>query len=286
MAKFKQNIIAIVYDFDGTLSPQPMQEYTILPELGEDSKKFWDECTVEAKKHNADAMLTYMRLLIEKMESNKKGLNKNDLKKLAKNIEYFAGVEEWFDRINNYIATNFENKIKVEHYIISAGLKEILSGVTIKKHFTEMFASEYYFDYNNIAKFPTIVVNDTAKTQYLFRINKGINDINESINKHMPDSERRIPFSSMLYIGDGMTDVPCMTIAKKNGGYAMAVYPKGDGDNKKNCEELVQAGRIDYFAMADYSLGTDLDKRIKLIINKIGANILLEKEKFTFRKNV
>lgn len=282
--EFKQDTIALVYDFDGTLSPKPMQEYTVFPELGVDATEFWKQCNQESKRLKADAMLTYMRLLIEKMEQKQTNINRKNLKNLAKDIEYFPGVESWFERINFYIANKSDNKIKIKHYIISAGLKEILNGITIKDNFTEMFASEYYFDYNNIAKFPTIVINDTAKTQYLFRINKGLLDMTESINKYMPENERQIPFANMIYFGDGETDVPCMTVAKKNGGYAIAVH----NNVKKNitvCTELLGANRIDYFAPADYRENTILDKRTKLLLDVIIANILLEKEKFASQDN-
>jgi hypothetical protein len=283
---FSQNIIALVYDFDGTLSPKPMQEYTILPELGEDATAFWGECRLEAKKHNADMMLTYMRLLIEKMRLNQKGLNREDLKNLACGIEYFAGVKTWFSRINDFVYQEFNGKIKVEHYIISAGLKEILNGVDIKDEFKEIFASEYFFDYTNTAQFPTIVVNDTAKTQYLFRINKGIFDINTSINSHMPAQERRVPFSNMIYVGDGLTDVPCMAITKSNGGYSLAVHKEYDREAKNTCKELFSAGRIDYFTTANYTQNSPLERKIKLIITKIAADILLNKAKFDFAKNL
>jgi len=283
MATFKQNTIALVYDFDETLSPKPMQEYTILPELGEDPSKFWQECNEEADKLGADKMLTYMRLMIEKMKQNKKGLNKNDLQKLAKSIEYFAGVEDFFANINNYVKTRFDNKIKIEHYIISAGLKEILSGITIKNNFKKMFASEYYFDeYTGNADFPTIVVNSATKTQYLFEINKGT----DKINSHMDENDRNIPFANMLYFGDGDTDVPCMTIVKKNGGHSIAVHNPGIPKKIKKCKQLLEADRIDYYAPADYTNNSILDKRVKLIIDSIGANILLEKEKFNVRKKL
>lgn len=275
--EFKQNTIAIVYDFDETLSPKAMQEYTILPELGENPKSFWQECNKEAKKLGADKMLTYMRLLIEKMKQNKKGLNQKDLQNLAGSIEYYKGVEGWFERINNYIKTKFNNQIKIEHYIISAGMKEILNGISIKQYFTKMYASEYYFDeYSGNAEFPTVVVNSATKTQFLFEINKGTT----KVNKHMNKEERRIPFENMLYIGDGETDVPCMTIVKKNGGFAMAVYTPNSSNKKKVCKELLTADRVDYFCPANYSENTDLDEKTKLILDIIGNNILLNKAKF------
>lgn len=281
---FKQNTIALIYDFDGTLSPQPMQEYTVLPELGEDSGAFWKECTKEAKQQKADGMLTYMRLLIEKMEANHTHLDKKALRNLAKSIKYFPGVETWFDRVNEHVKQQSNGKIKVKHYIVSAGLKEILDGIKIRKHFDEMFASEYYFDHHDAAKFPTIVINDTSKTQYLFRINKGIVNINKSINDYMPESERPIPFANMIYIGDGLTDVPCMTVTKNNGGFAIAVHKPNSHESLGVCRELAHGNRIDYFAPANYEKGKKLEKRVKFIIDMIVARIVFEKEKFSFQR--
>ncbi len=283
---FKQNTIALVYDFDGTLSPQPMQEYTVLPQLGEDPRKFWQECKREARRHNADGMLTYMRLLIEKMEHNKTHLDKKDLRKLAKGIDYFPGVDSWFDRINAHVKTESAGKIKLKHYIISAGLKEILDGVRIRRHFARMFASEYYFDHHGAAEFPTIVINDTSKTQYLFRINKGIEDVNESINEYMPEAARAIPFTNIIYIGDGQTDVPCMTVTKNNGGFAIAVHKPNDDDSIASCRALALANRIDYYAPADYRQGKTLENRVKLMLDLIMAKINLEKEKFSFQQDL
>ncbi len=283
---FKQNTIALVYDFDGTLSPQPMQEYTVLPELGEDSGRFWEECTKEARKSKADGMLTYMRLLIEKMESNHTHLDKKALRKLAKDIKYFPGVETWFGRINEHVIQKSNGIIKVKHYIISAGLKEILDGIRIRKHFEKMFASEYYFDHHDAAKFPTIVINDTSKTQYLFRINKGIEDVNKSINDYMPENERPVPFSNMIYIGDGLTDVPCMTVTKNNGGFAVAVHKPNSSNSVSVCRDLSQGNRIDYFAPANYKKGKKLEKRVKLLLDLIVAKIILEKEKFSFQREM
>ena len=283
---FKQNIIALVYDFDGTLSPQPMQEYTVLPELGINANDFWLECKKEAKKYNADGMLTYMRLLIEKIELKHSHLDRKGLRNLAKDIRYFPGVETWFDRINNHVREKSGGKIKVRHYIISAGLKEILEGIKIRQHFEKMYASEYYFDHHDAARFPTVVINDTSKTQYIFRINKGVEDINQSINEYMPESDRPIPFSNMIYIGDGLTDVPCMTVTKNNGGYALAVHKPNSPESASTCRELAKANRIDYFAPANYKKGKRLEKRVKLILDLIIAKIRFQKEQFAFRRDM
>jgi hypothetical protein len=284
--RFKQNTIALVYDFDGTLSPQPMQEYTVLPELELSPRAFWEECQEEAKRHRADPMLTYMRLLIEKIEAKHTHLSKKRLRQLAMGIRYFPGVESWFDRINRHVREVSGGKVKIRHYIISAGLKEILQGVAIRRHFTRMYASEYYFDHHEAARFPTVVINDTSKTQYIFRINKGVEDINDSINEYMPESERPIPFANMLYIGDGMTDVPCMTVTKNSGGFAVAVHKPRHPQSLAVCRELARARRIDYFAPADYRAGKKLERRVKLILDLIVARIRFHREQFAFRREI
>ncbi len=283
---FGQNVIAMVYDFDGTLTPLPMQEYTMLPELELSSKRFWEEVKKETKKTKADEMLTYMRLLIEKIEVKKTHLDKRKLQCLARNINYYPGVKTWFDRINNYVKEKSNNKVKIKHYIISSGLKEILEGIAIKKYFKRIYASEYFFDHHNVAKFPTIVINDTSKTQFLFRINKGIEDVTKSINEYMPESERAIPFSNMIYIGDGLTDVPSMTVVKMNSGFAIAVYKPNSSESLSVCKQLIKAKRINYFAPASYEPGKKLEKRMFLILDIIISTILFEKERFLFWSEV
>ena len=165
--KFFQNTIAIVYDFDGTLSPQPMQEYTVLPKIGIDSKTFWSGVNEEAHKTGSDSMLVYMRLMLREANKREVSIKREDFAKLARSIEYFPGVETWFSRINTYVKRRGAGKVKVQHYIISAGQKEILDGVSIRKHFKQIYASEYHFDHNGVADFPKVLINDTTKTQFL-----------------------------------------------------------------------------------------------------------------------
>lgn len=286
---FFQKTIAIIYDFDGTLTSKPMQEYTVLPKLGITPSKFWREVKNEAKNTGSDEMLTYMRLLLEKIDLKKQRITKNNMKKLASNIEYYEGVRNWFDRINKYVKLNGLNEqgnifIKVKHYIISAGMKEILDGIKIRKKFENIFASEYYYDHNNRAVFPKLFINDTQKTQFLFRINKGKEKISDSINESMPDEDRPIPFSNIIFIGDGMTDVPCMTVTKKNGGYSIAVHKPNSHKAIDVCKKLMKNNRIDFFAPADYSEGKKLDNRINLIIDVIISNIKYKYELFKCQK--
>ncbi len=283
---FARNTLAIVYDFDGTLTPQPMQEYTVLPELGLSPQRFWDEVNREVRITGGDPILTYMRLLIEKIEANKAHLSRDALRAMARGIEYFPGVAGWFERTNAYVHTQSNGTVEVKHYIISAGLSEILEGIAIKHHFTRIYASQYHFNHHEVACFPTVVINDTSKTQYLFRINKGRERAQESINEYMPEGTRPIPFTHMIYIGDGLTDVPCMTVTKKYGGFSVAVYNPAKPASVKTCRELTTAERIDYFAAADYRPGRSLEKRVRTLLDLIVARIQFERVRHTFLQSL
>lgn len=279
--EFKHNVIAIVYDFDGTLTPQPMQEYTVLPEIGiKDGKKFWKQVNQESAQTNGEGIVAYMRLMLEKSKSRHFPVTAEMLRELAKKINYFPGVQTYFKRINDYTKKQFGRGIEVRHYVISAGLKEIITGASIARYFYKVFASEYYYNEYGAATFPNVVVNDTLKTQFIFRINKGKENLNENINLHMPMHLRPIPFQNILYIGDGLTDVPCMTVIRKNGGYAIAVYKPYSSEGKQICKQLLKAERVNFIAQADYKSGTELDRLIKLLLGVIVEGIRYERESF------
>lgn len=282
--RFQQNKIAIVYDFDGTLSPRPMQEYSVLPELGVNPKDFWKEVSKQAKESESEGMLVYMRLLIEEAERKQVHLGRKELSKLASGVEYFPGVETWFSRINEFVKSTGRRQTKVEHYIISAGMKEILEGISIKNHFTNMFASEYHFNHHGVAVFPKQLITDTTKIQFLFRINKGKQKLTESINQHMPEGKRPIPFSHIIYIGDGLTDVPSMAVTKMNGGHSIAVYRPKSSTGSKVCKELLEAERVHFIAPADYSENGTLEKRMKLLLKSVISTIDYERELFACRR--
>jgi hypothetical protein len=274
----RHNTIAMIYDFDETLTPQPMQEYTVLPQIGVKAKGFWKQVGEEARATRGDQMITYMRLLIDRIEEKKQHIGRKEFRALGRKIRYFKGVERWFRRVDKYVRSRSRGIVKLKNYIISAGQKEILEGITIRKHFARIFASEYFFDHHGVVKFPKVVVNDTIKTQYIFRVNKGKEDIRESINEHTPEDERVIPFANMIYFGDGMTDVPGMTVTKKSGGYAIAVYKPRNRRKRRVCSELLQANRVDFFAPANYRPGKTLERRVRLILDIIIARIMYRLE--------
>jgi 2-hydroxy-3-keto-5-methylthiopentenyl-1-phosphate phosphatase len=272
--KFFQDTIAIVYDFDGTLSPQPMQEYTVLPKIGIEPAAFWQQVHREATDTGSDPMLVYMRLMMEKLYKNDAvKITRDDFSDMASKIKYFPGVESWFSRINAYIKQRGNGRVNVSHYIISAGQKEILEGISIRRFFKQIYASEYHFNQYGIATFPKLLITDTSKTQFLFRINKGRESMAESINEHMPEGERPIPFQNIIYLGDGMTDVPSMALTKKSGGHAIAVFNPKSTKTKQTCVQLLSAGRVDFIAPADYREASKLATRVELLLDSVIAGI-------------
>jgi phosphoserine phosphatase len=274
--KFDKKIIALVYDFDGTLSPKPMQEYAFLPQIGADAAAFWAESNAIARQTQADPLITYMHLMYKKAKAKGVRIDRQDLVAQGKRVEFFPGVEAWFEAIARYVKEHAQSQdVQLRHYLISSGLTEIVEGTSIYNRFHNVFASEYLFEAYELP-YPKRVITDTGKTQYLFRINKGVEDLGQSINQHMPEDVRPIPFPNMIYFGDGDTDVPSMAVMRKNGGHAVAVHPPGKG--KVKCVELFKAGRCDFFAPADYREESDLFRRTCLLLDRILADIRVQEE--------
>jgi len=270
-----KNIIAIVYDFDGTLAPGNMQEETIFRAYGIDKKKFWAKSQRLVREKGYESTLAYLRLLVSDAAFLKKPLTRAALKKMAAGIPYYPGVNDgYFREISGFmkkIPEVGEWGITLEHYIVSSGIKEILDGASIRKFFKKIYACEYDYE-NGHPVFPKLVINDTNKTQFLFRINKGKLDHRESINRHMPAEARRVPFSNMIYIGDGITDVPSMTVMHKSGGHAIAVYDPA-GNVPREVKKMIAEQRAEHFAPADFRpnslLIKILHRTLKQIIHSI-----------------
>ncbi|MBE7064387.1 MAG: haloacid dehalogenase-like hydrolase [Ruminococcaceae bacterium] len=258
-------IIAIMYDFDRTLCTRDMQEYQFIPSLGMEASEFWQEANGLAHKEHMDGILAYMYVMI--MRAKEKGieLSRDTLVSMGNKVELFPGVDEWFDRINEY--GRMQN-VKIEHYVISSGLKEIIQGSKINDAFTEIFASEFYYGENDNAVWPKAAVNYTNKTQFVYRINKGVLDISNDVdlNKSMPEDSKRVRFSNMIYIGDGLSDVPCMKMVKAYGGSSIAVYQNGE---KEKVDELLTKGRVDFTYPADYRENSGIDITVKNLIRKM-----------------
>ena len=273
---FEKKTIALVYDFDGTLCPRPMQEYAFLPKIGVDATAFWAESNRVATEQGADPLITYMHLLYKKAKAAGVRIDRADLVAQGRQVELFPGVDKWFDEIDGYVhASDHGENVAVRHYLISSGLQEIIEGTSIYKRFHNVFASEYWFEAYDLP-YPKRVITDTGKTQYLFRINKGVENLGDSINQHMPENVRPIPFSQMIYFGDGDTDVPSMAVMRKNGGHAIAVHPTGK--SKAKGMDLFKAGRCDFVAAADYRRGSELWRRTCLLVDRMLADIRVQEE--------
>lgn len=265
--------MAICYDFDGTLSPGNMQEYGFVKKLGLTAEEFWKRSNKLVKDKKADDILAYMKTTIDESKQRNLPVTREDFMQYGKSIKLCKGVNDWFDRINSYA---YAQGIKLEHYIISSGLREMLEGTPIASKFTEIFASSFMYDDSGAAVWPAMILNYTSKTQYMFRINKGCLDITdtEGVNRHIEKSCRPMPFENMIYIGDGSTDVPCMAMLNKAGGHTLAVY---HGDKKDKANALNRDGRAHMTALADYSDGKTIDRYVKAIIDKIAADNKLKK---------
>ena len=263
--------VAICYDFDGTLSPKNMQEYDFFNALGNGAKKFWAEARALAKENNADEILAYMMLMIERAKNSKAKTTRSAFRDYGKGIELYPGVDTWFDRINQ---DGKQLGLAIHHYIISSGIKEMIEGSPIANKFKKIYACSFIYDQNDVAVWPAVAVNYTTKTQFIFRINKGIEDDNdhETINKFIPREERAIPFSRMIYLGDGSTDVPCMRLIKDLGGTSIAVYPPRSSKKHSAAEHLLNDGRVNFISQADYTAGARLHELVKIVIEKIAAD--------------
>lgn len=260
--------IALMYDFDKTLSPKDMQEYSFIPSIGLEAKEFWQKADEISNKNNMDRILSYMYLMIKEAKKKDIPITKQAFRELGKDVQLFDGVIDWFDRINDY---GKSLGLNVTHYILSSGLNEIIEGTPIYDKFTNVYASEFHYNERGNADWPLRAVNYTTKTQFIFRISKGILDVIDdfNLNSKINDEDRFIPYSNLIYIGDGITDVPCMKIVKERGGHSIAIYQDKDSGVAR---KLIDDNRINFLCRADYSKGKDVEKAVKLIFRKIYLN--------------
>lgn len=272
--------VALIYDFDGTLSPKNMQEYDFLKAIGiKDKKAFWTKNAELIKKHDASNILCYMKLMLDKARAADLSVKREKFVEFGRSVELYPGVEDWFKRINDL---GKRNGVKVKHYINSSGLKEMIEGTPIAKEFNEIYACSFMYDEDGVAVWPAVAVDFTTKTQFLFMINKGISRImdNSRVNEYKPESERPVPFSHMIYFGDGETDIPCMKLVKQQGGISIAVYRPRDPKKKACAEKLINEQRVNFACKADYSIDSDMYSIVEQTIRRIKTNydfLMLEK---------
>lgn len=266
----KRPVVALIYDFDGTLSPGNMQEFGFIQAIGENKDEFWRKNAELSLKNDANGILCYMYLMINAAKHKGISLRRESFKSFGAKIDLFEGVKDWFSLINEY---GKSIGLDVKHYINSSGLKEMIEGTPIAKEFENIYACSFLYDVDGVAYWPAVAVDYTTKTQFLFKINKGIQDVsdNKKINEYVPESERPIPFERMIYFGDGETDIPSMKMIKDHGGHSIAVY----GNNKKRtiAYKLINENRVNFVCRADYRENKDIHAVVKRILDKVKADI-------------
>lgn len=271
-----RKIAAIVYDFDGTLARGNVQEHSFIPEFLDTNKEaFWKGVKSEAKAHDADEILVYMRQMLELAKSKGKDVTRGALAQHGRTTPLFKGVDTWFDRINQHALEN--EGLDLEHYIISSGIYEMLEGCSIHKYIKRVFASKFLY-HGGVAVWPAVAVNYTTKTQFLFRINKGISTTydNESINKWTPMEKRPVPFTRMIFIGDGDTDIPAMKMVRHQGGHSVAVFDPDkwtEAEARGRIHRLISEDRVHFVAPADYSENSQLDVTVKGILGRYSNSL-------------
>lgn len=266
MGSKKKLEVALVYDFDGTLSPGNMQEFGFVQAIGKDPSEFWNKNQKMAVENDASEILCYMALMIKEASYANIRLTRGSFQSFGQKIELFPGVRQWFSLINTY---GNSLGLDIKHYINSSGLREMIEGTPIANEFENIYACSFLYDVNGVASWPAVAVDYTAKTQFLFKINKGIKEISDDklVNRYIPEKDRRIPFERMIYFGDGDTDIPCMKMVKDHGGHAVAVY--GDSAKKATAMRLINEGRVNFACAADYTEGKDIHNVVKRILQKI-----------------
>ncbi len=267
--------VALIYDFDGTLAPGNMQEYDFIPAVGKSNKEFWHDANSLAEQQDADGILTYMAKMVHEARATGLSLKREAFQESGRKVQLYQGVKEWFGRLNHYAA---EQGIELVHYINSSGLKEIIEGTEIAHEFRKIYACSFLYDIDGIAYWPAVAVNYTNKTQFIFKINKGVESVYDSkrVNTYIEEDKRPVPFKRMIYVGDGTTDIPCMRLVKNFGGHSIAVYNPEQKGARKEMGSLIRDNRVNFVCPADYSNGSEIDTVVKAIIDKIATDHRLE----------
>ncbi len=265
----KRPTVALIYDFDGTLSPGNMQEFGFIQATGKTKEEFWERNRKLSEGKDANGILTYMYLMLDEAKKSNISLTRESFQNFGKNVELFRGVKQWFSLVNEY---GESIGLNIKHYINSSGLKEMIEGTPIAQEFENIYACSFLYDKDGCAFWPAVAVDYTTKTQFLFKINKGIPKVsdNSKVNQYVPDNKRPIPFPRMIYFGDGETDIPCMKMVKEHNGHSIAVY--NNEDKEKMAQQLIRDGRANFMCPANYSKGSAMNIVVKRILDKIKAD--------------
>ncbi len=268
--------VAIVYDFDGTLAAGNMQEYEFIPSVGMSVGEFWDRSDSLAVEQDADSVLCYMERMLTSAREAGLPLTANRLREMGRGVKLFEGVEQWFDRISEYALSR---GIRLQHYVNSSGIREMIEGTPIASKFHKIYASKFLYNEAGEAYWPAVAINYTNKTQFIFKINKGIETVHDSrlVNEFQPRENRPVPFTRIIFVGDGLTDIPSMRLVHSMEGHAIAVYDQRRADKREDMMQLIRERRVNYVCEAKYTPDSDMNTLVKTILDKISTDSLLKK---------
>lgn len=264
-----QKRIALLYDFDCTLADGFMQSFGLVQDLGHrDINEYFEASNNLVGGEEMDMCLSMMAGIVRSANQQGKKVTREYLQGFGKNMKYYVGVEEWFDRVN---AIGARYGYEIEHYVISSGLKELIEGSSISKYFKRIYANFFAYDQDGVAYWPSQVVNYSSKVQYVYRVRKNVlDDLGDvsKVNEKMADSEV-LPFKNIIYLGDSQTDIPSFKVVKNSGGMAICVYDPASAKAKGVAQKCFIEGRVNYFVPADYSEGSDLFELVKNYIENV-----------------
>jgi phosphoserine phosphatase len=263
--------IALIFDFDETLVDESTSAF--IGSLGINVDEFWQTTVKKLIDQDWDPVPAYMFKMIE--ASLKTQITKESFASFAQEIVYKNGVEDLFPNLTEHLRSNHP-KYEIEFYIISSGIGEIIRHTSIAKHFKDIWASDFAYDNNAEIVFPKKILSFTDKTRYLFQISKGM--VGSSyrskpyiVNEKYDSQNYTIPFKNMIYIGDGLTDVPCFSLLKKQNGTAIAVYEAQNTQAYGKAWKFIKEDRVCNLHSANYEKGSDLYNSIIMAIDSIAG---------------
>lgn len=271
-----QNVIAVIFDFDDTLTDESTTK--LLDAHGIDSREFWGKLVKQRVDSGWDPPLAYLQLILENVGEGRPfgKLSNNHLRQFGSSLSFYQGIPNLFNDLGAIANEHVISRPSVEFYVVSSGLEEIIRGSAISHYFTRIWGCRFQERNGQICSV-TNAVSFTEKTKYLYAINKGTLDLREkpySVNNYVADADRRIPFGNMIYIGDGLTDVPCFSVVKNFNGNAFGVFdPNKEGSPKKAWETLVAPKRVSTMNSPRYGENDDLGALLRMAFREICMKI-------------
>lgn len=273
-----QEIIALIFDFDDTLAPDSTSGF--LAQCGINVPQFWQDEVHPLLKDNWDPVPAYLFKMIEKSCAGEiPTVTKERLSKWGRDLPLYDGADKIFDRLRE-VAAKVNPRVSLEFYMVSSGISDVLKNTRIAHEFSDIWASDFFYDKDGLIKFPKKVVSFTDKTRYIFHIQKGIfgpdfADKPFEVNRKVASENIRVPISQMIMVGDGYTDIPCFSLVRKDQGIAIGVYDRKNREKWGRAWGFIEDGRVSNLVPTDYSEGSGLSDSLIMAVESIAGRISL-----------